>query len=317
MQPLARPHRLSVCPRLSAFALAFTFVGAACETPPPIRVASPPPLAAARPSAAPSSPPLASASAAPSQVLASASASATPANPPKDAPPRASIRAPTDWDGSDIPYAARDAHAFSARSTVVKELFAAAHVSFPPASLLFRAWKSERELEVWASSSKDEPLSKVATYGICRLSGELGPKRSEGDGQVPEGFYTIHYLWSTSNYHLEMKVGYPNASDKILGTREPGGDIMIHGACASIGCLSMSDERAEELWVMASSVMKAGAKVHVHIFPARDFADLLANKDRERNWDFWRNIKEGLDAFEQTRRLPVVGVDWKGRYTFK
>ncbi len=30
-----------------------------------------------------------------------------------------------------------------------------------------------------------------------------------------------------------------------------GGAIMIHGNCVSIGCLAMTDERIEELWVMA------------------------------------------------------------------
>lgn len=223
----------------------------------------------------------------------------------------------TTWVAGDTKPAEREARAIEARSSVVKGLFDAAGVAFPPKALLFRAFKRDRELEVWAASKKDAPLTHVTTYGICRISGELGPKRAEGDYQVPEGFYTIHYLWPISNYHLEMKVGYPNASDRILGSRSPGGDIMIHGSCASIGCLSMSDERIEELWVMASPVTKAGAKVHVHIFPARDLAGLLADKELSKNAPFWGNLKEGLDAFESAHKLPAVGVDWRGRYTFK
>lgn len=223
---------------------------------------------------------------------------------------------PTSWGAGNTPTNQRDAAAFAARSEVVEKLFADAGVPFPPASLLFRAFKTQKELEVWAAPQKDAPMKLVATYGICRISGEVGPKRSQGDAQVPEGFYTIHYYWPVSAYHLEMKVGYPNASDKVLGAKDPGGDIMIHGACASIGCLAMSDERAEELWVMAQTVDKRGSKVHVHIFPSRDMASLLQDSQHQRHWAFWTNLKEGFDRFEQTKRLPKVNIDWRGRYLF-
>jgi hypothetical protein len=277
----------------------------------------------ARPSADPApAPPAPSPPASTGQVSASASASASVAPSPPETPPPAdpkspAVRAFTSWYGGEIPFAERPAKAVAARSGVVKELYAKAGVTFPPASLLLRAFKSERELEVWASSQKNEPLTHVTTYRICTLSGELGPKRSEGDAQVPEGFYTLDYLWANSAYHLEMKVGYPNASDKVLGGRQPGSAIMIHGACASIGCLAMSDERIEELWVMAAPVIEGGAKVHVHIFPARDFKGLFGDPTRSKHFPFWTNLKEGLDAFERTHKLPVVGVHWDGKYTFK
>ena len=36
------------------------------------------------------------------------------------------------------------------------------------------------------------PISRLLkTYPICRWSGDLGPKKKEGDRQAPEGFYTI------------------------------------------------------------------------------------------------------------------------------
>ena len=218
------------------------------------------------------------------------------------------------------PHKERDANAKATRTSTVQALFADAGVVFPPAELLFRTFKREKELEVWAASEKGGAMTLVATYEVCRMSGDLGPKRGQGDMQVPEGFYTIQYYWYVSNYHLEMKVGYPNASDKVLGAKDPGGDIMIHGSCVSIGCIAMGDERVEELWVMAKAVhsdVPGGRRVSVHIFPSRDMKALLGDKRYERHWPFWTNIKDGLDRFEQTRRLSAVSVDWRGRYTFR
>jgi murein L,D-transpeptidase YafK len=203
---------------------------------------------------------------------------------------------------------------------VVEGLFAAARVPFPPSALLFRAFKKERELEVWASPSGDAPMTLVATYEVCGLSGDLGPKRREGDRQVPEGFYRIHYLWPNSNYHLEMKIGYPNDLDRHLSDQiheAPGGDIMIHGTCASIGCLAMSDERVEELWVMASSFQIGDRRVHVHIFPTRDIPALLRDAGYERHHHFWENLQEGYLRFERDHRLFTTSADWHAKYIYR
>lgn len=51
---------------------------------------------------------------------------------------------------------------------------------------------------------------------------------------------------------------YPNADDKARAKKEGrtnlGGDIMIHGKMASIGCLAMGDTVAEELFVLGADV---------------------------------------------------------------
>ncbi len=196
-------------------------------------------------------------------------------------------------------------------------------VAFPPGQLLFRAFKRDRELEVWAASKpapSGAPLSLVATYQVCGLSGDLGPKRKEGDEQVPEGFYKLAYLWPNSAYHLEMKVGYPNDLDRRLSEHlpdGPGGNIMIHGSCASLGCLAMTDERVEELWVMATAFQQGEQRVHVHIFPARDMDGLLRDREYAQHWTFWGNLKEGYDRFESTHRLFRVEADWHAKYLFR
>jgi len=203
------------------------------------------------------------------------------------------------------------------RQAVVEKLYADAGVGFPPRQLLLRGFKKENRVEVWAATDKSGPLTHVTTYEICYASGKLGPKRREGDSQVPEGFYHIGYYNAASAFHLSMQVSYPNQSDRILGDRRaPGSAIMIHGDCASIGCISLSDERTEEIWVMAAATRRYGTTIYVHLLPSRDMAGLLAAGAYPQHRQFWLNLKEGDDKFRQNKIIPTVRVNRSGRYLF-
>ena len=85
-----------------------------------------------------------------------------------------------------------------------------------------------------------------------------GPKLKQGDRQVPEGIYHISRLNPNSNYHLSMKVDYPNQFDRDHaiddGRTDLGGDIFIHGKAVSAGCLAMGDAAIEELFVLSAQV---------------------------------------------------------------
>lgn len=175
-----------------------------------------------------------------------------------------------------------------------------------------RGFKQEKTLEVWASNTLRGTLSKIASYKICYASGKLGPKRREGDFQVPEGFYRIAYFNPRSSYHLSMLISYPNRSDATFGKRGAlGGEIMIHGNCVSVGCLAMSDERIEELWIMSRSLR---GRVHVHLFPTRYMHALLASGQQPEHHAFWQTLKIALERFEKDRKLPRVRVNADGRY---
>jgi murein L,D-transpeptidase YafK len=208
-----------------------------------------------------------------------------------------------------------------AREHVVAETFAAAGVSWPPGELYVRAFKQERELEVWAGE-KGRPLRKVKTFPFCAASGDVGPKRREGDGQVPEGFYTLDQFNPRSQFHLSLRVSYPNDADRRLGERPLGGAIYVHGDCASIGCIAIEDGPIEELYLM---VLEARARmkrdVPIHIFPRRLDAEGLAALEKHpratpRRVAFWRGLEPGWRFFEETRRPPRVSVDPRtGAYT--
>lgn len=133
--------------------------------------------------------------------------------------------------------------------------FTRAGLAYPPRAVTLVGLKRERVLQVYAGPRADA-LVHVADHPILAASGGPGPKLREGDAQVPEGLYRVESLNPNSQFHLSLRVNYPNAVDRRRGAadgrRRLGGDIMIHGSAVSIGCLAMGDEVAEDLFVLAA-----------------------------------------------------------------
>ena len=139
----------------------------------------------------------------------------------------------------------------------------AAKIPWPPKRVTLLAFKDEKMLEIWAAGESG-PHRFLARYPILAASGRLGPKRKEGDRQVPEGIYDLPILNPNSHYHLSIRVDYPSAEDiKYLdGPRNTlGGDIYIHGSSVSIGCLAMGDEAIEELFCLVAQVPASMRKI--------------------------------------------------------
>ena len=145
----------------------------------------------------------------------------------------------------------------------LKPYFRKAGIAYPPREIVLIAIKDERKLELWARDQGKFKL--VRPYTIKAASGRRGPKLRQGDRQVPEGIYHIERLNPNSNYHLSMKVDYPNAFDlehaDYDGRTNLGGDIFIHGNSVSAGCLAMGDAAIEELFVLAAHVGPENIKV--------------------------------------------------------
>ncbi|HFE47468.1 MAG TPA: hypothetical protein ENJ18_18595, partial [Nannocystis exedens] len=210
--------------------------------------------------------------------------------------------------------AAREAAAFANKEAEVVSLFAEAGVDFPPKQVLFRVFKKEGDLEVWANDQVGQPMRPIATYRICAASGHAGPKTRTGDGQVPEGFYEIDFFKPRSDYYLAMHINYPNRRDR--SQRSTGSAIMIHGNCVSIGCLAMSDDRIQELWVIGRSLEKG--RVQVHLFPQRKMQSLVDRTEDVELKEFWRSLATGKRLFDDDLRLPKkIKFDSEGRYIFE
>lgn len=190
-------------------------------------------------------------------------------------------------------------------------------LAYPPPRLYLRAFKAEASLEVWAVASKGKYVL-LKSMPIAAMSGGPGPKRKEGDGQVPEGAYRIDRFNPESLFHLSLGLNYPNSSDRVRSDPEkPGGDIFIHGDARSIGCLAMTDEGIEPIYLLALGARKS--VIPVHIFPARpgsklDAAQRVANPALTA---FWDELVPLYTAFEKTRTLPMVTVGKGGTYVVK
>jgi murein L,D-transpeptidase YafK len=210
--------------------------------------------------------------------------------------------------------------AFETKESALREHFAARGLSYPPREIFLRVLKREKELELW-SKDRRKGWSLVKTYPFCYASGRLGPKRKQGDLQVPEGFYHIDRFNPSSSYHLSLGVSYPNRSDRILGQRgNLGGDIFIHGDCVSIGCVAITDELIEEVYTLAVRARANGqGRIPVHIFPGRmDEAGMkkLEGRADAKLIEFWKNLAIGYRWFEEKKELPRVRVGEDGRYLF-
>ncbi|MDQ6609687.1 MAG: energy transducer TonB, partial [Bacteroidota bacterium] len=173
-------------------------------------------------------------------------------------------------------------------------------------------------------SSPKEPYKLFKTYRVCALAGSLGPKRMQGDYQVPEGFYYINVFNPNSNYYLSLGLNYPNVSDKILSDPvRPGGEIYIHGSCVTIGCIPLTDQQIDEIYILAAHAKSAGQDyIPVHIFPIRynskksvDYLATLTRTD-EKLKGFASRLEAVYDHFEITHHLPVIMTDSKGEYQY-
>lgn len=183
------------------------------------------------------------------------------------------------------------------------------------APVLIRTYKKEAELQIWKMKS-DGQYALLKSYPMCRWSGQLGPKTHEGDRQVPEGFYTIApgQMNPNSNYYLSFNVGYPNAYDRAYG--RDGGTIMVHGACSSAGCFSMTDAQIGEIYAIARDAFNGGQRaIQMQSFPFKMTAENLAKHRLDPNIGFWKELKNGADHFEVTKAEPSVLVCGK-HYVF-
>jgi L,D-peptidoglycan transpeptidase YkuD (ErfK/YbiS/YcfS/YnhG family) len=105
---------------------------------------------------------------------------------------------------------------------------------------------------------------EVKIYKIALGANPVGHKEKEGDNKTPEGTYTIESRNWNSEYHLSLRISYPNERDKKrakeLGV-SPGGNIMIHGIKNGLawvgpfhtrmdwteGCIAVTNKEMEEI----------------------------------------------------------------------
>lgn len=187
-------------------------------------------------------------------------------------------------------------------------------------NLYLRAFKQEQELEVWAKAKNEDQFKLIRTYPFCATSGKLGPKRKEGDRQIPEGFYHLSHYNPKSQFLLSLKINYPNAADKILGDPvKPGDHIYIHGDCQTIGCIPITDAKIQEVYLLSVLAKEEGKSTPVHIFPFKmnKLDTEIFSGQFPHLESFWQELKPGYDFFEKNKILPKVSVLENGSYEVK
>jgi murein L,D-transpeptidase YafK len=206
----------------------------------------------------------------------------------------------------------------------IHTLFGKADLDYPPGQVLLRVFKNEDVLELWVQPQHKRKFVHLKDYSICQRSGILGPKRQQGDLQVPEGFYTITAYNPASSFHLAMLVSYPNRSDRLRkkGNR-PGSNICIHGDCVTIGCIPLTDRWIKELYLIClDTFTKTKQPSLVHSFPGRMHGEhwqklINQNSQHPDLVKFWRELKEGYDRFEKNHFPARFRIAKDGRYQFK
>ena len=218
----------------------------------------------------------------------------------------------------------RPGDALKRKEDTLQKQFAAKGLSWPARYVYIRSFKYDGEMEVWIKNERKEPFKLFKTYRICALAGTLGPKRMQGDYQVPEGFYYINEFNPNSAYYLSLGLIYPNASDKILSDSiNPGGDIYIHGSCVTVGCIPVTDKQIDEIYILAAYARNNGQDyIPVHIYPVRynnkRSATYLANLEKNDSQlkSFADQLESVYDHFEITHQLPVIMTSSNGDYVY-
>ncbi len=213
--------------------------------------------------------------------------------------------------------------AFEKKGNVVHDKLNEAGINTDELNILIVVYKTEEVLNIYAKKKTDTVYKKVITYDICASSGQLGPKRKQGDYQVPEGYYFIDRFNPYSNFFLSLGINYPNQSDrKKSDAKYLGGDIFIHGSCVTIGCMPMTDSSIMEIYLYAIHARNSGQlKIPVYIFPF-EMTDQKLNsyKMEYQNYpgliSFWDNLKLGFDKFNVEKKKLSISTDIDGNYNY-
>lgn len=201
--------------------------------------------------------------------------------------------------------------AVAEKGNLVQENLALNQLDSNNLNILLIAYKDLDRLDVYAKSTRDTSYKRIQEYKICARSGQLGPKKAEGDKQVPEGFYHINRFNPKSNFYLSLGLNYPNEYDLAQGYT--GSDIFIHGKCETVGCLPMTDDWMKEIYLYALWAKESEQEnVPVYIFPfemTNDNMEKYKPQVDESTFSFWQNIQEGYLLFQKNQQELELKVE--------
>ena len=208
--------------------------------------------------------------------------------------------------------------AYKEKKPIIAEKLQLMDLSLKNVKVMIKAYKYEQIVKIYVQSKTEKVWRVYKKFPFNCTSGDLGPKRKEGDFQIPEGYYKVNHFNPYSNFHLSLGVSYPNKADKIKSPfKDKGGAIYMHGGCATIGCIPIEDEPIKEVYILSVLAKDNGQKsIPIHIFPfeysEKKFASAI--KLYPEHEAFWTNIYEIEKKFEADKITPAVAIDSNGDY---
>ena len=79
----------------------------------------------------------------------------------------------------------RPSEALKKKVDTLQKQFEEKNLQWPAKYVYIRSFKYDSQLEVWVKNDARKKFKLFKTYKVCVLAGSLGPKRMEGDYQVP------------------------------------------------------------------------------------------------------------------------------------
>lgn len=177
---------------------------------------------------------------------------------------------------------------------VLRERCRASGIAYPPKHLTLIGLKQEKLLLMF-TGDKDRKL--IGSFPLVSYSGNLGPKLKQGDLQIPEGIYRITHLEAYNM--LALGVNYPNVVDRMNAAADHrtklGSDILVHGGSKSTGCLVVSNEDMEQVFVAVNDVGCVNTKLIIAPCDLRKTRPAIDLK-KQPKWvpDLYKSIREQL-----------------------
>lgn len=211
--------------------------------------------------------------------------------------------------------------AYKLKSNLIQQKLDSLNINSNAFDILMKAYKYEQELLIYTKNRKDSVWIIYDTIQICASSGQLGPKVMEGDLQVPEGYYTLNHFNPYSNFLLSLGVSYPNKADIVKRpAKRKGGAIYVHGNCVTIGCIPITDDIIQELYILSVMAKSRGqSTIGIHIFPfhLNSWNLKMACEKMPEHSEFWQNLDEVESTFDSSRIQKKVLINELGNYYLK
>ncbi|GIV27482.1 MAG: hypothetical protein KatS3mg027_1296 [Bacteroidia bacterium] len=175
-------------------------------------------------------------------------------------------------------------------------------------------------MEVWLKNSGEVRYKLFKTFPLCAISGNLGPKKYNRDGQIPEGFYEVTNFNPKDKYkYLAMKISFPNVVDREIAEEPLTTNIFIHGTCETTADIVLDKEDMEQLYILCVEARNRKETIYVDIYPFRFTKENeeMMKSFPKKTLRFWSNIRDAYLYFEENFWLPRINANNKGQYIYE